>query len=237
MSSVVGVMGDCPVVIQNANGSLTLSQISAIIDPLFSSLSTKTGSVSVTSGQKIVVCDTLGQVYWSPIVSASRYLLKSDDNQITLTLTNGNIIKMGTGSSIMMKTGNHFSLSAVRDMYQGMTVTSSLFLPVRNAVQTGSVFTVSIQMSMSSHDPQAQVPLRTNTWGDITVPYGLISVFQGSTRDIDDIATFTTALNEGVTYVPIESVLTWNSGIESYIYTFQTLEGNFMLSNGIFMTS
>lgn len=231
-----GIVGNTAIVIQNATTmNFSLTNVNTFVDQFFNveEMGTKTLS---PQNNNICTCSPTGQIQWSIIRSVSRNTVTGGSLK-SLIMTSGKQFTSSGITKVMVKSNNIFMGIGIANLDLETAVPSSLYLPNRVAYQT-STFNVVIEMSMSAQDPQANVPIFTNTWGYLALPLQLVQRFLNSTRDVDDILTLTNVISEQVTYNVIDNVIPVVSPpVTQMVYTINTDVGNFMVDNGIFVVT
>lgn len=196
---------------------------------------TDTGTnLPVHAGYKMLSVTLDGQVVWEPVTSIN--VTPSTYNAWILLMTSGVRARVGKDTNTVWKLPtNNFGAHPMSSIQPYVTLLPcSRTLPTRVAYQ-GKTFSVAVEMYLSAPDPQVSVPVQTETWGPLLLPFQLLPSFITATTSIPDQEAITRTTLEGVTYTYAENFAQAEPIKTSKLYMFNTAVGNFMINNGLFV--
>lgn len=226
------------VVVQDVpTNTLTLLQISALVDPYFQEGQAGTKPVPDTNTMVCALNTSTGKTEMGVLTHVTRLACPTGTHLKSITTNSGKTVVLAKDTAVARRIGNAYTFINWEEwQLSGNGLMTSLYLPTRIA-GTGKVFSVNVEMQTSAQDPQTMVPITTNTWGELYIPFQLIDAFEKTTFDIDDKYTLSDLKSHTVTYNPIESISDHVTETDGYVYTLTTTLGNFMLGNGAFISS
>jgi hypothetical protein len=137
---------------------------------------------------------------------------------------------------IMVYENNAFAPTDLSTITSGTYCPVSLLLPNRIGVQIQNGLSINVSLNQNSHDPMTQVPIATNTWGNMVVNFSDLPKFIGATAGIVDKANLEMKRDGSVQFSLVTSVLPVVKA--TALYTIRTTSGlPFMLANGFFVQS
>lgn len=176
-----------------------------------------------------------GSVVFDSINTVEIFPLPSGSTMIEMSVNNGSIVTGTSALTVMIYQSGSYTFPSIESISPGTFCPVSLLLPTRLGQQVTGGLNISVQMIQNMHDPMIQIPVTTNTWGDLVIQYADISKFISATSDQSDKDTLQMIGSANVQFSPVTFVGPALSEVPSII-KITTLSGlPFMLSNGIFV--
>jgi len=176
-----------------------------------------------------------GSVVFDAISGVEVLPLESGSSPVEMVVNNGSIVTGISALTVMIYQYGSFTFPTIESIGIGTLCPVSLLLPTRLGQQVSGGLNISVQMIQNTHDPMIQIPVTTNTWGDLVIQYGDIAKFVGATSDQTDKDTLQMISSANVQFSPVTSVGPASSEVPSVIKITTTSGLPFMLSNGIFV--
>lgn len=125
-------------------------------------------------------------IMWDRVVTVTRAVADSKAVK-RLEVGNGVIQRATPETNVLLFEANTFQLVPMSAINSAQSVPTSLYLPNRVGQQVSGGLNITVQMALSPKDPLSLVSVFTNTWGQMSFPFGAVKNFRAATTDGADI--------------------------------------------------